>query len=191
MGRKADVKSPEALAARPCGMEARDKPQHRTQVNSCAGWSVQGECAYQHDARYPTAGGTSRPGLRYAPGSHHKHVSRSDHETTRPRDRSCDSPRRKQRSSAPCARDSILQRAHRTTASRQRSPRRWCDQTSSPRPRTSAQGPRAGSWDYRAVSGANCQSHSQLAPLQAPPLLASARPRPGAARASTVSGLSH
>lgn len=39
-------------------MEAVDKPQHRTQVNPCAGRSVLGECAFQHDARYPTEDGT-------------------------------------------------------------------------------------------------------------------------------------
>lgn len=55
MGRKADEKSPEALAVRPCGMEARDEPQHRTRVNPCAGGFGLGECARQHDARYPTA----------------------------------------------------------------------------------------------------------------------------------------
>jgi hypothetical protein len=35
-------------------MEARDEPQHRTQVNPCAGGFGLGECARQHDARYPT-----------------------------------------------------------------------------------------------------------------------------------------
>jgi hypothetical protein len=38
-------------------MEAVDKPQHRTQVNPLAGRSALGECASQHDARYPTVGG--------------------------------------------------------------------------------------------------------------------------------------
>ena len=44
----------DVFAARPCGMEALDVPQHRTQVNPSAGWPGPGECALQHDARYPT-----------------------------------------------------------------------------------------------------------------------------------------
>lgn len=35
-------------------MEAVGEPQHRTQVNPCAGWRGLGECARKHDARYPT-----------------------------------------------------------------------------------------------------------------------------------------
>ena len=35
-------------------MEARDKPQHRTQVNPYAGGFGLGECALLHDARFPT-----------------------------------------------------------------------------------------------------------------------------------------
>ena len=54
---EADVMSPETFAARTCGMEAVDKPQHRTRVNPCAGWPALGECAFQHDARYPIVGG--------------------------------------------------------------------------------------------------------------------------------------
>jgi len=42
------------FSARSCGMEARGEPQHRTQVNLQAGWSGQGKCAREHDARYPT-----------------------------------------------------------------------------------------------------------------------------------------
>jgi hypothetical protein len=53
-----DVMSPEAFAVRTCGMEAVDKPQHRTRVNPYAGWPALGECAFQHDARYPAVGGT-------------------------------------------------------------------------------------------------------------------------------------
>ena len=45
------------FAARPCGMEARDEPQYRTQVNPTAGWSGPGECASQHEAQYPTGAG--------------------------------------------------------------------------------------------------------------------------------------
>jgi hypothetical protein len=48
----------DVLAVRPCGMEALDAPQHRTQVNPSAGWSGPGECARQHDARYPTEAGS-------------------------------------------------------------------------------------------------------------------------------------
>ena len=47
----------ETFAVRPCGMEALDEPQHRTRVNPYAGYSALGECAFQHDARYPTEGG--------------------------------------------------------------------------------------------------------------------------------------
>ena len=54
---EADVMSPETFAARTCGMEAVDKPQHRTRVNPYAGWPDLGECAFQHDARYPIVGG--------------------------------------------------------------------------------------------------------------------------------------
>ena len=43
------------FAARPCGMEARGEPRYRTQVNPCAGRLGLGECAWQHEARYPTA----------------------------------------------------------------------------------------------------------------------------------------
>ena len=39
-------------------MEARGKPQYRTQVNPSAGWPELGECARQHDARFPTVAGT-------------------------------------------------------------------------------------------------------------------------------------
>ena len=45
------------FAARPCGMEARDEPQYRTQVNPSAGWSGSGECASKHEAQYPTGTG--------------------------------------------------------------------------------------------------------------------------------------
>jgi hypothetical protein len=45
-------------SARSCGMEARGEPQHRTQVNPSAGWPRQGECARQHDARFPIVAGT-------------------------------------------------------------------------------------------------------------------------------------
>ena len=55
---ESDAMSPDTFAVRPCGMEAVDKPQHRTQVNSYAGRSVLGECAFQHDARYPAGDGT-------------------------------------------------------------------------------------------------------------------------------------
>ena len=55
---EAGAASSDTLAVRPCEMEALDKPQHRTQVNPCAGRSALGECALQHDARYPTGGGT-------------------------------------------------------------------------------------------------------------------------------------
>ena len=48
----------DTFAVRPCEMEALDKPQHRTRVNPCAGRSALGECALQHDARYPIGGGT-------------------------------------------------------------------------------------------------------------------------------------
>ncbi len=47
----------DVFAARSCGMEALDVPQHRTQVNPSAGWSGLGKCARQHDARYPTVAG--------------------------------------------------------------------------------------------------------------------------------------
>jgi hypothetical protein len=53
-GTEADVTSTEVFAVRSCGMEARDEPQHRTQVNPCAGGFGLGQCARQHDARYPT-----------------------------------------------------------------------------------------------------------------------------------------
>ncbi len=53
-----EVESSDTFAARPCEMEALGKPQHRTQVNPCVGRSALGECALQHDARYPTEGGT-------------------------------------------------------------------------------------------------------------------------------------
>jgi hypothetical protein len=44
-------------------MEAGCEPQHRTQVNLCAGSPDLGECASQHDARYPTvAGGVMEAG---------------------------------------------------------------------------------------------------------------------------------
>ena len=46
------------FSARLCGMEARGRPQHRTQVNPPAGWPELGECASEHDARYPTVAGT-------------------------------------------------------------------------------------------------------------------------------------
>ena len=52
-----DAMSSDAIAARTCGMEAVDKPQHRTRVNPYAGRAALGECAFQHDARYPTESG--------------------------------------------------------------------------------------------------------------------------------------
>ena len=52
------VMSPETFAVRPCGMEALDETQHRTRVNPYAGGSDLGECARQHDARYPTVIGS-------------------------------------------------------------------------------------------------------------------------------------
>ena len=42
------------FAVRPCGMEARGEPRYRTQVNPYAGRPGLGECAWQHEARYPT-----------------------------------------------------------------------------------------------------------------------------------------
>jgi len=45
-------------SARPCGMEARGEPQHRTQVNPPAGLSEPGKCAREHDAQFPTVAGT-------------------------------------------------------------------------------------------------------------------------------------
>ena len=48
----------DVFAVRPCGMEALDVPQHRTQVNPSAGWPEQGECAREHDARISTVAGT-------------------------------------------------------------------------------------------------------------------------------------
>jgi hypothetical protein len=54
---KAGMTTTGIFAARPCGMEARDEPQYRTQVNPSAGWSGPGECASKHEARYPTVTG--------------------------------------------------------------------------------------------------------------------------------------
>ena len=42
------------FAVRPCGMEARGEPRYRTQVNPYAGRPGLGECAWQHEAQYPT-----------------------------------------------------------------------------------------------------------------------------------------
>ena len=42
------------FAVRPCGMEARGEPWYRTQVNPYAGRLGLGECAWQHEAQYPT-----------------------------------------------------------------------------------------------------------------------------------------
>ena len=55
---EADMTTTELFAVRPCGMEPRGKPRYRAQVNPCAGWSVLGKCAGEHDARYPTVAGT-------------------------------------------------------------------------------------------------------------------------------------
>ncbi len=46
------------FAARPCGMEARGEPRYRTQVNPCAGRPGLGECAFQHEAQYPSVAKT-------------------------------------------------------------------------------------------------------------------------------------
>ena len=54
--RKDSMKS-RIFAARPCGMEARGEPQHRTQVNPSAGWPGQGEYARKYDVQYPTVAG--------------------------------------------------------------------------------------------------------------------------------------
>ena len=47
----------EVLPARACGMEAGDKPQHRTFSEPSSRLAGLGECAKQHDARYLTVAG--------------------------------------------------------------------------------------------------------------------------------------
>ena len=54
---KAGDRTTRVFAVRPCGMEARDEPRYRTQVNPCRGWPDLGERALQRDARYPTVVG--------------------------------------------------------------------------------------------------------------------------------------
>ena len=45
------------FAARSCGMEARDTPWYRTQVNPCTGRDGRGKRAAQREARYPIVAG--------------------------------------------------------------------------------------------------------------------------------------
>jgi hypothetical protein len=55
---KADDMPTNIYAVRSCGMEARDAPRYRTQVNPRIGWSGLGKRAWQREALYPIVAGT-------------------------------------------------------------------------------------------------------------------------------------